>query len=750
MPPDPLAQLKRLIVHQALPAIGAELLRPGDDEAALGPIHDASLILLYTHLLAGDATSSIPPRDRRPIQLQAFFDPRDHPRFRAALDLLDQRDPDLDASMCHLAAALPGPLLANLSARAIGEIHESLLAFRLRFASTGLGAPRDAIARAHRPHMAPDDGRKTAGAFYTPAPVVDHLIRTTVTPIIERAIARMRDDPARAADHLPRILDPTAGAGHFLLASADAIVSALEHLHADDATLLAGPIQSTRELDPAPSAPIDDLTAIRRLVITHCIHAVDIDPFGVALTRALLARAARAPLPALRANIVIADALDARLPAHPGPRNSPGFDWPTAFPRVFAHHTRPPGFDAVVGNPPFLSQLAAATARPRRLAARLRDLHPGAALPYTDTAALFLLSALHLAAAGARISLVQPQSLLSSRDARGVRTACFERARLVSLWVAGEPVFPDVTALVCAPCFELSPAQGDVTITTGADIRHSLTVHARDVPNLTTDTWVPLIAPALGIPSVSVPSHRTLADVAEATADFRDQYYALVGRIIEDDDCPDDPTYPPLITTGLIDLASRLWSHIPATFARQRWSAPRVDLARLRNETDQGTWAAKRLVPKLLVATQTPIIELIVDEHARDLPMVPIITVTARADVSLWALGAAIASPVACAIALSRYAGAALTTRAIKLSARQLLDLPIPDLQSAQLIEAADLLRAASNSDDDAQRRHLLRDMARLTCDAHDLGTTDEHTLMNWWLDRFPRPKLAASEPATT
>jgi hypothetical protein len=130
--------------------------------------------------------------------------------------------------------------------------------------------------------------------------------------------------------------------------------------------------------------------------------------------------------------------------------------------------------------------------------------------------------------------------------------------------------------------------------------------------------------------------------------------------------------------------------------------------------------------------------------------MVPIITVTARADVSLWALGAAIASPVACAIALSRYAGAALTTRAIKLSARQLLDLPIPDLQSAQLIEAADLLRAASNSDDDAQRRHLLRDMARLTCDAHDLGTTDEHTLMNWWLDRFPRPKLAASEPATT
>jgi hypothetical protein len=40
--------------------------------------------------------------------------------------------------------------------------------------------------------------------------------------------------------------------------------------------------------------------------------------------------------------------------------------------------------------------------------------------------------------------------------------------------------------------------------------------------------------------------------------------------------------------------------------------------------------------------------------------------------------------------------------------------------------------------------------MARLTCDAHDLGTTDEHTLMNWWLDRFPRPKLAASEPATT
>src|SRR5690606_11293833 len=89
------------------------------------------------------------------------------------------------------------------------------------------------------------------------------------------------------------------------------------------------------------------------------------------------------------------------------------------------------GFAAVVGNPPFQGQLARATARAVAETEALRARFDAALGPYVDTAALFLLVGVELAAPGARVAMVQPQSTAAARDAGAVREALAGRAALV-------------------------------------------------------------------------------------------------------------------------------------------------------------------------------------------------------------------------------------------------------------------------------------------------------------------------------
>ena len=83
-------------------------------------------------------------------------------------------------------------------------------------------------------------------------------------------------------------------------------------------------------------------------------------------------------------------------------------------------------FDAVVGNPPFLNQLASSTSR------NGRSKFGGG--PYADSAAEFLALAVHLARPGGRVGLVLPLSLLSTRDAAAIRDDVSRRAALRWMW----------------------------------------------------------------------------------------------------------------------------------------------------------------------------------------------------------------------------------------------------------------------------------------------------------------------------
>jgi hypothetical protein len=346
-------------------------------------------------------------------------------------------------------------------------------------------------------------------------------------------------------------------------------------------------------------------------------------------------------------------------------------------------------FDVVVGNPPFLNQLASATSRGGR------SRWGGGA--YADAAALFLALAVESARPdGGRVGLVLPHSVLATRDTAPIRASTLAAARLDALWWAGEAMF-DAEVLTCAATFVRGERQGRVRRWRGAAFEPLPDADGRDLQQR--PTWSHLVADVAGIPPVPV-GGRPLATMATATADFRDQYYGLVDHVTDDGDGV------PLVTSGLIDAGRCAWGERPARFARRSFVAPRVPIESLPPALQ--AWAASRLVPKVLVATQTRVIEAAVDAAGAWLPSVPVITVAPRDGADLWRLGAVLCAPATTAWAAATYLGAALSAAAIKLSAAQVLTVPVPDrpwddaaaaLASGDVEHCARLMDAAYGTD---------------------------------------------------
>lgn len=259
-------------------------------------------------------------------------------------------------------------------------------------------------------------------------------------------------------------------------------------------------------------------------------------------------------------------------------------------------------YDAVVGNPPFLSQLSAATSRGGR------SRFGGG--PYADAAAEFLALAMRLVRPGGRVGLVLPISLLGARDAAAIRADVDARAALRWMWWTDAPMF-DAAVRVWAGVWEVGGTHAAVRRSFGPTFEER---PAMEMPS----AWTGLIAEQ---PQPEIPADAPrLGDIARFTADFRDQYYGLVGAVSDDGDGP------PLITSGLIEPDEVLWGRRQVTFAKQRYQAPRVQLDQLAPPMQ--AWARGRLVPKILIASQTKRIEAVFDVRGEWLPGVPVITCT--------------------------------------------------------------------------------------------------------------------------
>lgn len=471
------------------------------------------------------------------------------------------------------------------------------------------------------------------------------------------------------------VVDPAAGGGAFLLAAADALVGRGDTVAA----------------------------ALGRL------RGADVDPAAVAVADASLrwwAAARDGSWPTAPLGVVLADALvddDA---------------WPTA-PAV------------VVGNPPFLNQLGRATARRRDQAAALARRHGRAARGYVDTAAVFLVAAVRACRAGGRVVLVQPESVLATGHAGPARAELASAAALEGVWLGGAGLFP-AAVRVCAPVLVVGADQPpSVRTWSGPGLTPGPPVAAAAVAGRA--TWSAVTAALRGVPACRPSTSGRVADLATATAGFRDEYYGLAPHVREAAGAP--AGWPKLVTVGLVDPVTTRWGESPTRFAGARWQAPVVDLEGLGADRPRlARWVRDRLAPKLVVATQSSVLEAAVDTVGDWVPSVPCVAVEAAPE-HLWHLAAVLNSAVASAWALERFAGAGLSPGAVKLSARQVLDIPLPADRSAWDEAALILARApASIGSLIASNETMLR----------AYGLVGESVLLTWWASRLP-PRLRAA-----
>jgi predicted RNA methylase len=527
-----------------------------------------------------------------------------------------------------------------------------------------------ASAGGHERALAARGVRKELGAYYTPPDVVAGLLDLVLEPLLAERSAIGADAVAAL-----RVLDPACGTGNFLVASAERIAGALELLGIDPVEARRAAVRCVRGVE------IDDATARRCRVALKEVHP---DGGGRSIVRG----------DALLGDVV-----------------APG------------------GFDLVIGNPPFLSQLASSTARSRSDADALRARFGTAVGPYTDPAAVFLLAALQAAKpAGGVVALIEPVAVLSARDAAGARSAALEGAALTALWVAESPVF-DADVEVCAPVLVRGAEPSEALLVRGRSFERGPVAPA---PTPGSASWSPLLGALQDLPVRELAVGGVLGDLAEATADFRDQYYGLAGSVI------DDPggSAPRLVTSGLIDPAALLWGERTCRFNKASYLHPRVDLGQL--DPALRGWAARRLVPKVLVATQTRVLEAIVDEPGELLPSVPVVTITARSGRSedLWRIGALLCSPVVALVAAQRHLGAGRNATALRLSASDLMALPLPADSAAWASAAASFARA-STAADPTEQRPLLRTAAQAMTTA--FGLDGDEDLVAWWEARLPK-----------
>ena len=397
--------------------------------------------------------------------------------------------------------------------------------------------------------------------------------------------------------------------------------------------------------------------------IVERLWGMDVDPVAVATTEVALTLWAGSPPP--MGHLVVGDAL----------LDDPG--WPP--------------MDVVIGNPPFLGQLTAATAQSPARRRRLQERYGPAVLAYTDVAGLFLVRSCQLAAPTGVVALLQPQSVLGARDAAGVRAAVGSLGRLREVWVPEDPGF-EASVDVCVPVID----RGEDGVV---------------------GMWASRLAAAEGVPEVRPATSGCLGDHAVTTAGFRGEYYGLAAEVQEADDFP---TGRPLVTTGLIDLGGCAWGQRAARIARRTWRRPVVDPARLTGRA--ADWAERTRAPKLVVASQTRVVEVAVDEDGTWIPGVPLVAVLAS-PARLWSFAAALGSPAVSAWLLHRSAGTALTRGGLRLSADLLRRVPLP-ADDAAWVDGTAAFRA--------------RDLDRFAAAMGEAYRVDE-AVADWWRARAER-----------
>ena len=242
----------------------------------------------------------------------------------------------------------------------LGALYEGLQGVELRLADAGA-----ARGGARQLTLGPSEERRRTGSHYTPRSLTAPIVAAALAPHLARLGAEA--EPAQIL--ALRVCDPAMGSGAFLLEACRQLADAL-----------AGAWQRRRGRS-GPARPGATTLRARRLVARSCLYGVDRNERAAELGRLslwLLTAARESPGRYLADRLRCGDSLVGQ-PCPVRPRSWPAerpFHWPSELPEVFGRGE--PGFDCVVGNPPFLGGKRLRTVHGDAYRDWLGALHPGA------------------------------------------------------------------------------------------------------------------------------------------------------------------------------------------------------------------------------------------------------------------------------------------------------------------------------------------------------------------------------------
>lgn len=445
--------------------------------------------------------------------------------------------------------------------------------------------------------------QKRRGSYYTPVEIVAYVIETVLPVLVPSARESGEAQP-------PRILDLSCGGGAFLLAAYQALL--------DQPFLPA--------VAPIASLQNNRLRSFReRVQILSCLYGVDIDPQAVEVTRLSLllklleTQGCEAAIPDVIRDIIPNNILemipdlsrtircgnavigcDAAGLEHDHPTRSestPPLNWQQAFPEAMATG----GFDAVIGNPPYLDAEWMTTHLPTWRSYCTR--HYQTASGNWDLFCVFIEQALRLCRPGGCTSLVVPNKLFCADYAAPARRllaqtkllAIRDYTQVVSFAAAVYPVVY-VAHKVPPPLNTKMRYEQMQTLTRVAQsaVLPLSGLAVSDRP------WIVGLAPLqfdlierlrqTGLPLGQIVTITGAATVAEA--------YALQ-PILQDDAAPQSEDFR-FVNSGTLDRYCLLWGIKPLRYLGATYSHPTVPAAALAELLPKRQMQAK--APKIIVA----------------------------------------------------------------------------------------------------------------------------------------------------
>jgi hypothetical protein len=238
----------------------------------------------------------------------------------------------------------------------LGHLFEKSVTELERLRSGGLFADGDEQARQTK--MQKSAQRKRFGIYYTPPDFTSFIVRQTVGQLVRERFAQLAErhglNPGAPTNDYPsaamqaywsdclgalraiKVCDPACGSGAFLIQAYELLEDS--YVEVVDNLVFNGDRNGHRLVDDIPD-----------MILSDNLFGVDVSPEAVEITQlALWIRSARRgrTLADLSHNIVCGNSLVDDPDVHPR-----AMDWRRTFPQVFQRAE--PGFDCVVGNPPW-------------------------------------------------------------------------------------------------------------------------------------------------------------------------------------------------------------------------------------------------------------------------------------------------------------------------------------------------------------------------------------------------------------